>query len=337
MDVKWSPCVYLTLFYLLIPLVSSQQTNGERLSTTTYQCDCMEYWQCVGAGGNPYSYCSFSNKVCCFIDPDAENVGILPRTNKVVTCGEKGVDSNREGLAEPGEWSWHAAILEKPRDLYVCGASLLDEQWVLTAAHCVDDYRTVRFLKVRLGEYDVSTISEPWRHEEFDIAKIVLHPGFDNNTLIHDIALLQLATPARKKPNINTVCIPDINFGDKELHTTSRCYVTGWGKRTEASEHSLILKEVNVPLWKRNDCERALKQHFGPQYKLPDTSICAGREGRDACDGDGGGPLSCEKKGHWYQVGIVSFGIGCGRPNTPGVYTRVGSYRNWIRDVVLHS
>ncbi|XP_013776905.1 serine protease 44-like [Limulus polyphemus] len=275
MSMKWSSCVYLTLFYLFLPLVSSQQTNEARLSTTTYQCDCMEYWQCVGAGGNPYSYCSFSNKVCCFIDPDAENVGILPRPNKVVTCGEKGVDSNREGLAEPGEWSWHAAILEKPRDLYVCGASLLDEQWVLTAAHCVDDYTTIECI-------EVCTFS--------------------------GVGLI---------PTI--ICVMKRLF----------CFL--------ASEHSLILKEVNVPLWKRNDCEGALKQHFGPQYKLPDTSICAGREGRDACDGDGGGPLSCEKKGHWYQVGIVSFGIGCGRPNTPGVYTRVGSYRTWIRDVVLHS
>ena len=52
--------------------------------------------------------------------------------------------------------------------------------------------------------------------------------------------------------------------------------------------------------------------------------------------GDGGGPLVCEQEGQWYQVGVVSFGIGCGRLNTPGVYTRVSMYEQWITDTVLH-
>lgn len=62
-----------------------------------------------------------------------------------------------------------------------------------------------------------------------------------------------------------------------------------------------------------------------------------GAEGRDACDGDGGGPLVCEKEGTWYQVGIVSFGIGCGRRSIPGVYTRVSSYTDWIYSIALNS
>jgi len=51
--------------------------------------------------------------------------------------------------------------------------------------------------------------------------------------------------------------------------------------------------------------------------------------------GDGGGPLVCEQDGQWYQVGVVSFGIGCGRPNTPGVFTRVSMYEQWITDTVF--
>lgn len=314
----------------------AQQSNDAQDNHSGHQCDCMEYWECISAGGKPYSYCVYSNKVCCFIDQNAKTVGILPRRGKITSCGQKGVDNRKDGFSEPGEWAWHAAILEKPRDLYVCGASLVDEYWVMTAAHCVDDFTDTNSLKVRLGEYDVLRSSEPHRHEEFQVSRVILHPGFDNTTLLHDIALLRLATPAKRRSHINTVCMPDAELSEKIL-ITSKCIVTGWGKRDEKSNHSIVLKEVIVPVWKNNDCERSMKLQFGPNYQLPSSVVCAGTTGRDACDGDGGGPLVCEKNNHWYQIGIVSFGIGCGRPNVPGVYTRVHSYKQWIHDVVLNS
>lgn len=89
-------------------------------------------------------------------------------------------------------------------------------------------------LKIRLGEYDVSSTSEALRHEEFDVARIVLHPNFNNATLLHDIALLKLARPARKKKNINTICMPDKSIPETELIVLAKCYVTGWGKTNES-------------------------------------------------------------------------------------------------------
>jgi secreted trypsin-like serine protease len=279
--------------------------------------------------------------VCCFVPVNAEPVGILP-TPSHSRCGKKGQDSGRDGEADMAEWPWHAAILEKPQDLYVCGSTLLDESWILTAAHCVDDYlpfvHNIRdILKVRLGEYDVSTTAEPLRHEEFNITDIVVYPGFNNSTLVHDIALLRLERPAKRKQNIDVVCMPKPD--DFRQPTTTRssvkCYVTGWGRRTETSEHSLVLKEIKVPLWNHDTCNGALQAQFGPAYILPSTALCAGSEGNDACDGDGGGPLVCEKDDQWYQVGIVSFGIGCGRRNVPGVYTNVEAYGPWIEETIL--
>ncbi|XP_069688097.1 chymotrypsinogen 2-like isoform X2 [Periplaneta americana] len=321
------------------------ETNEADHGHSTSGCDCMEYWTCVMSGGNPYSYCGLSeSNVCCFVPQGAKPVGLFPpatghRPNKG-RCGKKGIDSGRDGIAEPSEWPWHAAVLEKPDDLYVCGASLLDESWVLTAAHCVDDYVSTRgeALKVRLGEHDVTSTTETLRHEEYDVAGVVLYPGFDNTTLAHDIALIRLRHPAKQRPNIDVVCLPKQgskfpDTTDSQSHT--RCVITGWGRRSETSEHSVVLKEVTVPLWQNKDCERALRQQFGSSYSLPETSICAGAEGRDACDGDGGGPLVCEQEGQWYQIGVVSFGIGCGRRNTPGVYTRVSLYEQWITDTVL--
>jgi len=304
-------------------------------------CDCMEYWTCILGGGTPYSYCGIhAHEVCCFVPVNAEPVGILPTPSRS-RCGKKGFDSGQEGEADMAEWPWHAAILEKPQDLYVCGSTLLDESWILTAAHCVDDYLPFldsgigEILKVRLGEYDVSTTAEPLRHEEFNISDIVVHPGFNNSTLVHDIALLRLDKPAKRKQNIDVVCMPQRELDIQSDPELTQCYVTGWGRRTETSEHSLILKEIAVPLWTHDSCNGALQAQFGPAYILPTTTICAGAEGRDACDGDGGGPLVCEKGGQWYQVGIVSFGIGCGRRNVPGVYTSVKEYSDWIENIIL--
>jgi len=304
-----------------------------------YGCDCMEYWTCALSGGSMYSYCGIhAHDVCCFVPENAEPVGILPNPSRS-RCGKKGFDSGHEGEADMAEWPWHAAILEKPQDLYVCGSTLLDESWILTAAHCVDDYlpfvkNVNTILKVRLGEYDVSTTAEPLKHEEFNISDIVIHPGFNNSTLVHDIALLRLEKPAKRKQNIDVVCMPKPGDFVYDKHRV-KCFVTGWGRRTETSEHSLVLKEIDVPLWNHDTCNGALQAQFGPAYSLPGTTLCAGAEGRDACDGDGGGPLVCEKDGQWYQVGIVSFGIGCGRRNVPGVYTKVEDYEDWIEQTIL--
>jgi len=318
-------------------------TNHQHGNGNNFGCDCMEYWTCILGGGTPYSYCGIhAHDVCCFVPVNAEPVGILP-TPSHSRCGKKGQDSGRDGEADMAEWPWHAAILEKPQDLYVCGSTLLDESWILTAAHCVDDYlpfvHNIRdILKVRLGEYDVSTTAEPLRHEEFNITDIVVYPGFNNSTLVHDIALLRLERPAKRKQNIDVVCMPkpdDFRPPTSSRSTGVKCYVTGWGRRTETSEHSLVLKEIKVPLWNHDTCNGALQAQFGPAYILPSTALCAGSEGKDACDGDGGGPLVCEKDDRWYQVGIVSFGIGCGRRNVPGVYTNVEAYGPWIEETIL--
>jgi len=303
-----------------------------------FNCDCMEYWTCILNGGTPHTYCGLTDHdVCCFVPDNAAPVGILPTPNRV-QCGRKGFDSGKEGEAEFSEWPWHAAILEKPQDLYVCGSTLIDESWILTAAHCVDDYipfvSNIRdILKVRIGEYDVTTTAEPLPHQEFNISDIRIHPNFNNATLVNDIALLRLERPAKRQQNIDVVCVASEEQFDETRIST--CYVTGWGRRTESSEHSVVLKEISVPLWDHTKCDQALQSQFGVGYKLPETAMCAGAEGRDACDGDGGGPLVCEQDGQWYQAGIVSFGIGCGRAGVPGVYTRISSFFPWLERTIL--
>ncbi|XP_035232720.1 phenoloxidase-activating factor 2-like isoform X4 [Stegodyphus dumicola] len=223
--------IFATILWVLI-------TGRELLITTVVadrsHCDCMDYWECIGSGGTPYAYCSYSSQVCCFVEPSAVSVGILPRRKKSGSCGIKGPNKGRDGVTDPGEWAWHAAVLETPQDLYICGASLLDEYWILTAAHCVYEYSLPNALKIRLGEYDVSTTSEPLKYEEYTASRIVVHPNFDNRTLLHDIALVRLTRPAKRKANINVVCMPPEGTTNNELVSSARCFVTGWGKSTES-------------------------------------------------------------------------------------------------------
>lgn len=98
-------------------------------------------------------------------------------------------------------------------------------------------------MKVRLGEYDVSSIQEPILHEERHVAQIIVNPEFDNKTLTNDIALLKLKLPADKKTNIDIVCIPDNNstFG-----SSNTCYITGWGRRSEGKLNHKIFQYISV-------------------------------------------------------------------------------------------
>ncbi|GAB6025913.1 hypothetical protein CHUAL_011885 [Chamberlinius hualienensis] len=300
----------------------------------------MEYWECISRGGQPISYCGPSeNQVCCIISKNAKPIGILPRPSSVTQCGRKGITSNasKGEVADVAEWPWHAAILEAAHKVYVCGATLIDERWLLTAAHCVYTYLNLPpSLDVRLGEHDVTHTNERYQYEEVAVERVILHPDFVNTTLLNDVALLKLSNKLKKRPNIDIVCIG--SEASPETQQTSgsprRCTTIGWGRTSETSSHSSVLKEINVPLWTNSDCQNVMKSQFGSTFVLPHTAICAGTEDKDACDGDGGGPLMCELNGRWEQVGIVSYGVGCGRPNLPGVYTRVAAFSTWIKQTI---
>lgn len=114
---------------------------------------------------------------------------------------------------------------------------------------------------------------------------------------------------------------------------------TGWGKDAFGSQGSFqrILHKVEVPVVGRKTCEAALAhERLGPHFRLYDGAMCAGGEvGRDTCEGDGGGPLVCAGPGGAFQLaGLVSWGIGCGRPGVPGVYVDVPYYVQWLEEIM---
>ncbi|XP_055321697.1 uncharacterized protein LOC129577895 isoform X2 [Sitodiplosis mosellana] len=239
-----------------------------------------------------------------------------------------------DGDSEFGEYPWQVAILKKdPKEsVYVCGGTLIDGSNILTAAHCVKTYSGFD-LRVRLGEWDVNHDVEFFPYIERDVQSVHVHPEYYAGTLDNDLAILKLAVPVdfQNNPHISPACLPD-RYSD---FSGQRCWTTGWGKDAfgDFGKYQNILKEVDVPIIGHQQCEQQLRNtRLGYTYQLNPGFICAGgEEGKDACKGDGGGPMVCERNGAWQLVGVVSWGIGCGQVNVPGVYVKVSHYLDWIQ------
>ncbi|KAG8286682.1 hypothetical protein J6590_053632 [Homalodisca vitripennis] len=241
-----------------------------------------------------------------------------------------------DGDSEFGEYPWQVAILKKdPQEsVYVCGGTLIDQQHVITAAHCVKSYTNFD-LRVRLGEWDVNHDVEFYPYVERDVSLLQIHPEFYAGTLFNDLAILRLDQPVdfQQSPHISPACLPE----PQADYSGYRCWTTGWGKDAfgDYGKYQNILKEVDVPVVSHHQCQAQLQQtRLGYEFKLHPGFICAGgEEGKDACKGDGGGPMVCERGGSWQVVGVVSWGIGCGQYGVPGVYVKVAHYLDWIRQI----
>ncbi|XP_045612616.2 uncharacterized protein [Procambarus clarkii] len=280
------------------------------------------------------------NHVCC------RRPVFKPRRSQKYTCGLRNAAGLLgrvktahfvEGDADFGEYPWQAAILRRKEGeiMYQCGATLIDDRHVLTAAHCMEGLHPSQ-LKVRLGEWDVAGNSEFYTHLELRVAGVYPHPEYYKGNLNNNLAVVRLEAPIdfTAYPHITPVCLPK-EFADFKHQ---RCHATGWGKDAFGSEgkFSQVLKEVELPIVEDRQCEAVLQQtRLGRDFTLYEGNLCAGGEaGRDTCQGDGGSPLVCSgSDGRVQLAGLVSWGLGCGQPGIPGVYVRVAHYLSWIRDI----
>ncbi|KAL0127867.1 hypothetical protein PUN28_003247 [Cardiocondyla obscurior] len=242
-------------------------------------------------------------------------------------CGAKNGNQDQERIvggknADPGEWPWIAALFNAGRQF--CGGSLIDDTHVLTAAHCVANMNSwdVARLTVRLGDYNIKTNTEI-RHIERRVKRVVRHRGFNSRTLYNDVALLTLSEPVEFTEQIRPICLPS----GSQLYSGKTATVIGWGSLRESGPQPAILQEVSIPVWSNSECK--FKYGAAAPGGIVDSFLCAGRAAKDSCSGDSGGPLMVND-GRWTQVGIVSWGIGCGKGQYPGVYTRVTHFLPWI-------
>lgn len=208
-----------------------------------------------------------------------------------------------------------------------CGGSVIDREFVLTAAHCVSPIDGIPLVVyVVAGQHDLSE-QEP-QEQEREVDRAIIHPSY-KWWLTSDIALLKLKSPLDFNDKLRPVCLPEVG---EELAEGTNVTVTGWGRDHRPGQKD-VLQQIVLPVSSQRKC-----------FSLTPGLICtlskAGEGGLGICSGDSGGPLMVQKEGFWYQHGVNSHNYGLCNATTgayESYYTKVSAYKRWIDDTIAEN
>ncbi|OCT71189.1 anionic trypsin-2 [Xenopus laevis] len=201
---------------------------------------------------------------------------------------------------------------------HFCGGSLINELWVVSAAHCYQSK-----MELRLGENNIEMLEGT---EQFiQSAKIIRHPQYNSWTIDNDIMLIKLQEPAQLNSVVQTIPLPT-----ECAPVGSMCLISGWGNTLSSGvNYPDRLQCVDAPILSHQQCQESYPG------RITNNMICLGylEGGKDSCQGDSGGPVVCDGQ----LQGVVSWGRGCALPGYPGVYTKVCNYLSWIDETIANN
>lgn len=228
------------------------------------------------------------------------------------------------------DYPWQVALMQGSTQF--CGGSIIHEQWILTAAHCVQGSWNAEY--IRSGVTNKTDTSG----QDIIVAEIIVHPLYGNPvTHANDIALLRLASPL-DLTDLNVSIVDIATQADAAAGLTdpgAEAFITGWGALSQGGSATNILQAAKVNLVSNED---AMDLGGYSQGSITPDMLCAGdiiNGGTDACQGDSGGPLVVnDNDGIARLAGVTSWGFGCAQPLYPGIYARVSFFEEWITAIV---
>ncbi|XP_025039501.2 suppressor of tumorigenicity 14 protein homolog isoform X1 [Pelodiscus sinensis] len=230
--------------------------------------------------------------------------------------------------SEVGEWPWQVSLHAKGQG-HICGASLISDTWLVSAAHCFKDDRQMSYSDAMLWKAFLGLRNQGNQKnekvQERSIKRLIPHTQFNEYSYDYDIAVLELQSPVTFTTTVRPICLPDSTH---DFPAGKEIWVTGWGATIEGGPGATILQKAEIRVINQTQCNILLTD------QITSRMLCGGvlTGGTDACQGDSGGPLvSVEKNNRLFLAGVVSWGDGCAQRNKPGVYTRVSKLRDWIR------
>ncbi|XP_067104840.1 prothrombin [Osmerus mordax] len=276
---------------------------------------------------------------------------LFEKVNKKDAKEQELLDSYRgsrivKGLdAEVASAPWQVMLYKRSPQELLCGASLISDEWILTAAHCIlyppwNKNFTINDILVRLGKHNRAKF-ERGTEKIVAIDEIIVHPKYNwKVNLNRDIALLHMKQPIQFTDEIHPICMPSKKVANTLMFSGYKGRVTGWGnlKETWSSNNKnlpSVLQQIHLPIVDHDICRQSTT------IRVTDNMFCAGYKPDDptrgdACEGDSGGPFVMKNPddNRWYQIGIVSWGEGCDRDGKYGFYTHLFRMRRWMSKVI---
>ncbi|XP_069128547.1 chymotrypsinogen A-like [Argopecten irradians] len=317
---------------------------------------CTKATSCEGQVLDPTSRCR-KGKVCCKVDLPVAPVEVPSGQDEAVVPGVEGNTVNVEPnvevelphpgtsqcgkitlyppTADPrlrivggqtsleGEWPWQVTFHDVTG--HFCGGSLISDQWVLTAAHCLQRH-TPQEVTIYLGEHHLDYVTG--NENKVVASEWMVHPAYtpSERGTPNDIALVKLDGAVDITGHyVRTACLPEImDVFDGNDH----CVISGWGN-TMGTADEKYLQHISLPITPMQTCNDSWNGIIN------DGHICVGYGDVGACGGDSGGPLVCLRNGHYILAGVTSWGsFSCQHYGYPNIYTRVTAYVDWIKSVI---